>query len=110
MSYHNRFNIASSHGETLNLVVVDSASRAIPSIVTEHAGISDWVDKYSCGIVCGCSVGGLEKGIMEAIEQEEHKYESMKKNCRSLYEEFRPGAIASQLMSCYMQLVEKEDD
>lgn len=97
------FHIASSHGETLNLVVAEAASRGIPSIATKYTGISHWILKHHCGFVCPCTPEDLTDTILKAIDIEDSEYIMMQRNCRQLWENFTPEAVEKQIYSLLFQ-------
>lgn len=99
------FNIASSHGETLNVVAAEAASRAVPTIITEYCGIKDWILKYQAGMVCLCTPESLAESIIKAIEMDQNSYELMQQNCQNLHGEFVPEVISEQLIHTYKNIV-----
>lgn len=103
------FNISSSQGETLNLVVAESASVSVPSIVTEYTGISHWVEKHQSGIVCQCTKENLRDSILMAIEMEDSEYQRMVGNCHNLYDDFTPQSIEKQLLATYELLMQRSE-
>lgn len=100
------FHVASSRGETLNLVVAEAASRGVPSIVTQHIGISDWMVKHHCGLVCPCTPEGLHQTIRQAICMDDASYQQMSGNCRNLYDEFTPKRVTEGMLALYREILE----
>ena len=99
------FNICSSHGETLNLVVVEACTVGVPSIVTEYCGISTWVRKYKTGIITKCNAKSLSESLLQAAKMDSNEYKKMSENCYDLIKEFFPSCVASQLLDFYHQVL-----
>lgn len=103
MSKH-YFNIVSSHGETLNLVVAECASVKVPSIVTNYTGISYWIEKYSCGLVTKCSSKDLAETIEKAYLLKDEEYTKIQLGLVNMNTNFHPLEIAKKLRAMYMSV------
>lgn len=99
------FHVASSHGETLNLVVAEAASRGIPSVVTRYCGIGDWVREHGAGLVCDCTVEGLAAAMLEAVALDDAAYARLQAGCRPLWEAFTPARVAAELGALLREVI-----
>lgn len=79
-----KFNIVSSYGETLNLVVPEAATVSIPSIATQTTGVSSYIEQTKSGIVCTSEQANLFASIENAILINPQDYRTMKQNCKNL--------------------------
>lgn len=83
--------------EGLNMATVDAAAVGTPTVTSDAAGISDWVERHACGLVYPAGdAPALERAVIEALAQQARR-DRWSGRCREIIPEFTAEAVFGRL-------------
>jgi glycosyltransferase involved in cell wall biosynthesis len=83
--------------EGLNMATVDAAAVGTPTVTSDAAGISDWVERHACGLVYPAGdVPALERAVIDALAQPARR-DGWSGRCREIIPEFTAETVFVRL-------------
>jgi len=87
--------------EGLNMVTVDAAAVGTPTVCSDAAGISDWVQRHGCGLVYAAGdATALEQALIETLAQPE-RLAAWRAHCREMIADFTAEAVFLRLADLF---------
>jgi glycosyltransferase involved in cell wall biosynthesis len=93
--------------EGLNMATVDAAAVGTPTVSSDAAGISDWVERHTCGLVYPAGdAPALERAVIEALAQQARR-DCWSGRCREIIPEFTAEAVFGRLAELIAGIVRR---
>lgn len=94
--------LSATLADGLNMVAAEAAAVGTATIITNMAGIKDWIHKYKCGMIVDAGdKDALERAVIAFFDMEKDELKILQGNCIKMSKEFYPDKVGERLIGIF---------